>query len=110
MNTKESKFGINSTNSSHFIECKFYFRFEVEPEVKRLMTESFVLEQETRRRLIYLNPSNSNEDAICNTFGSDSLHEKIDIGSKTGVVVASSAMGLSIFDLFNEIINTDDMK
>merc|ERR1712131_2900 len=34
----------------------------------------------------------------------------IDIGSKTGVVVASSAMGLSIFDLFNEVINTEDMK
>ena len=45
-----------------------------------------------------------------NSFGSQSLHKKIEIGNISGLVVASSAMGFTIFDLFNEIINIDDMK
>lgn len=43
-------------------------------------------------------------------FGSQSLNKKIEIGNISGVVVASSAMGFTIFDLFNEIINIDDMN
>ena len=73
-------------------------------------SDFFLSEPESRRRLIYLQQSNTVRDATCNTFGSDSLHKKIEIGSKTGVIVASSSMGLNIFDLFNEIINVDDMK
>ena len=45
-----------------------------------------------------------------NSFGSHALHKNVKIGNKTGVLVASSTMGLTIFDLFNEIINVDDMK
>ena len=72
------------------------------------------LESESRRRLIYLQQNISAGDPISNTginnFGSQSLHKKIEIGNISGLVVASSAMGFTIFDLFNEIINIDDMK
>ena len=70
------------------------------------------LESESRRRLIYLQQNISVGDQISNinSFGSQSLHKKIEIGNISGLVVASSAMGFTIFDLFNEIINIDDMK
>ena len=73
---------------------------------------AYHLESESRRRLIYLKQNNSIGDAISNinSFGSQSLHKKIEIGNISGVVVASSSMGFTIFDLFNEIINIDDMK
>ena len=107
----------DSYRPTQFSSRVFNFRFLKQvffrTQFSRKTEASFNLifsEPESRRRLIYVRQSNTVRDATCNTFGSDSLHKKVDIGSKTGVIVASSSMGLNIFDLFNEIINVDDMK
>ena len=98
-----------------FIEVERPWSSESCEKPKSFTCRLLILESESRRRLIYLQQNNSVGEQLMQTnnvknFGSQSLNKKIEIGNISGVVVASSAMGFTIFDLFNEIINIDDMN